>query len=36
MPRLFNSSLTRENKSPLHMICVGFALSQEVKQGKSA
>ena len=32
----FNSFLTRENKSPLHLICVGFALSQEVKKGKSA
>jgi len=32
----FNSFLTRENKSPLHMICVGFALSQEVKQAKRA
>jgi hypothetical protein len=30
----FNSFLTRENKSPLHLICVGFALSQEVKEGK--
>jgi hypothetical protein len=29
----FNSFLTRENKSPLHMICVGFALSQEGKKG---
>ena len=32
----FNSFLTRENKSPLHMICVGFALSQEGKKGKGA
>ena len=32
----FNSFLTRENKSPLHMICVGFALSQEGKKGKAA
>jgi hypothetical protein len=32
----FNTFLTRENKSPLHMICVGFALSQEGKKGKGA
>jgi hypothetical protein len=28
----FNEALTWENKSPLHMICVGFALSQEGKK----
>ena len=28
----FNEALTRENKSPLHMICVGYALSQEGKK----
>ena len=27
----FNLALTQENKSPLHMICVGYALSQEGK-----
>ena len=28
----FNEALARENKSPLHMICVGYALSQEGKK----
>jgi len=32
----FNSFLTRENKSPLHLICVGFALSQQGRNGKGA
>ena len=31
-----NSFLTRENKSPLHMIRVRFALSREGKKGKGA
>ena len=30
--QVFNEALTRENKSPLHMICVGYALSQEGKK----
>lgn len=30
----FNSFPTRELKSPLHMICVGFALFQEGKKAK--
>ena len=29
---VFNEALARENKSPLHMICVGYALSQEGKK----
>jgi hypothetical protein len=28
----FNLALTQENKSPLHMICVGYALAQESKR----
>ena len=28
----FNEALMRENKSPLHMICLGYALSQEGKR----
>jgi hypothetical protein len=28
----FNAALSQENKSPLHMICVGYALSQEGKK----
>jgi hypothetical protein len=28
----FNEALRQENKSPLHMICVGYALSQEGKK----
>jgi len=28
----FNEALTREHKSPLHMICLGYALSQEGKK----
>jgi hypothetical protein len=28
----FNKALTREKKSPLYMICVGYALSQEGKE----
>jgi hypothetical protein len=28
----FNDVLTRENKSPLHLICAGYALSQEGKK----
>ena len=28
----FNEALARKNKSPLHMICVGYALSQEGKK----
>jgi hypothetical protein len=28
----FNLALTQEHKSPLHMICVGYALSQEGKR----
>ena len=28
----FNEALARENKSPLHMICMGYALSQEGKK----
>jgi hypothetical protein len=28
----FNEALLRENKSPLHMICLGYALSQEGKK----
>ena len=27
-----NLALARENRSPLHMICVGYALSQEGKK----
>ena len=29
----FNEALTRENKSPLHMICAGYALAQQGKKG---
>jgi len=32
----FNEALARENKSPLHMICVGYALSQEGKKTLAA
>jgi len=28
----FNLALAAENRSPLHMICVGYALSQEGKK----
>jgi hypothetical protein len=28
----FNEALTQEKKSPRHMICVGYALSQEGKK----
>ena len=28
----FNEALRQENNSPLHMICVGYALSQEGKR----
>lgn len=28
----FNEALTQEKKSPLHLICVGFALAQEGKR----
>ena len=28
----FNDALARENKSPLHMICAGYALAQEAKK----
>jgi hypothetical protein len=28
----FNDALSLEKKSPLHMICVGYALSQEGKK----
>jgi len=28
----FNEALTREAKTPLHMICLGYALSQEGKK----
>jgi hypothetical protein len=28
----FNEALGQENKSPIHMICVGYALSQEGKR----
>ena len=30
--QVFNETLKREEKSPLHMICVGYALSQEGKK----
>lgn len=30
--RAFNEALSRENKSPLHLICAGYALSQEGKK----
>jgi len=32
LAQALNEALTRENKSPLHMICVGYALSQEGKK----
>lgn len=28
----FNEALTHENKTPLHMICAGYALAQEGKK----
>jgi hypothetical protein len=28
----FNETLRRENKSPLHIICAGYALAQEAKK----
>ena len=28
----FNEALMQENKSPLHMICAGYALAQEAKK----
>jgi hypothetical protein len=28
----FNETLTRENKSPLHLICAGYAMAQEAKK----
>lgn len=28
----FNEALSWENKSPLHMICAGYALAQEAKK----
>jgi hypothetical protein len=28
----FNEALTREDKSPLHMICAGYAMAQEAKK----
>jgi hypothetical protein len=28
----FNETLALENKSPLHMICAGYALAQEAKK----
>jgi len=31
----FNKALALENKSPLHMICVGYALSQEGKKAST-
>ena len=30
--RAFNEALSRENKSPLHLICAGYALFQEGKK----
>jgi hypothetical protein len=30
----FNEALMREDKSPLHMVCLGFALSQEEQKRK--
>ena len=32
MARAFNRALLDENRSPLHLICVGFALAKEGKQ----
>jgi hypothetical protein len=29
LAQAFNEALRQENRSPLHLICVGFALSQE-------
>jgi hypothetical protein len=31
----FNEALARENKSPLHFICAGYALSQESKEKRA-
>lgn len=31
----FNEALARENKSPLHLICAGYALSQESKEKRA-
>ena len=28
----FNKALTQEDKSPLHMICAGYAMAQEAKK----
>lgn len=28
----FNEALTRESRSPLHLICAGYALAQEAKK----
>jgi len=30
LAQVFNQALTRENKSPLHMICVGYAMAKEL------
>ncbi len=32
MARAFNALLLEENRSPLHMICVGYALAKEGKR----
>jgi hypothetical protein len=32
MAQAFNAALLHENRSPLHLICVGFALAKEGKQ----
>jgi hypothetical protein len=31
MARAFNAALLQENRSPLHLICVGFALAQKCR-----
>jgi hypothetical protein len=31
MARAFNRALLDENRSPLHLICVGFALAKELR-----
>jgi hypothetical protein len=31
MAQAFNAALLHENRSPLHLICVGFALAKELR-----
>jgi membrane protease subunit (stomatin/prohibitin family) len=31
LAQVFNHALTQENKTPLHMICVGYAMAKELR-----